>query len=160
MTLWNIFGLSISLDFIVKEKIWIVYYRFKTFFYFKIVVNLCQLNTHPKLVNCIPQALLPEDFGRPSSAVSGSVSSHTSDSSGGDSLPFDPVCSGLMQILSTVLSCLAKNNPSSNCSEASSERMSGTGDAFANRGNDLIRYHSFPFFLFSIVGQPFFCVCN
>ncbi|KAK7009489.1 S phase cyclin A-associated protein in the endoplasmic reticulum-like isoform X1 [Biomphalaria glabrata] len=85
-------------------------------------------------------ALLPEDFGRPSSAVSGSVSSHTSDSSGGDSLPFDPVCSGLMQILSTVLSCLAKNNPSSNCSEASSERMSGTGDAFANRGNDLISY--------------------
>ncbi|KAH9488551.1 hypothetical protein Btru_061807, partial [Bulinus truncatus] len=87
-------------------------------------------------------ALLPEDIGRPSSVVSGSGASSNSDNNTGEcgTLPYDPVCSGLMQILSTVLSCLAKNNPSSNCSEASSERMSGTGDAFTFRGNDLISY--------------------
>lgn len=78
---------------------------------------------------------MPEDFGRPGSATSGG----SDGSSETNSLPFDPVCSGLMQVLSTVLSCLAKNNPASNCSEASSERMSGTGDAFTNRGNDIIR---------------------
>ncbi|XP_059161498.1 S phase cyclin A-associated protein in the endoplasmic reticulum-like isoform X2 [Physella acuta] len=86
--------------------------------------------------------MLPDDFGRPSSVVSGSGASSSSENSTTDtnSLPFDPVCSGLMQVLSTVLSCLAKNNPASNCSEASSERMSGTGDAFTNRGNDIISY--------------------
>ncbi|CAL1531856.1 unnamed protein product [Lymnaea stagnalis] len=87
-------------------------------------------------------ALLPDDIGRPSSAVSGSGASSSSENNSGEytSLPFDPVCSGLMQVLSTVLSCLAKNNPAINCSEASSERMSATGDAFTNRGNDIISY--------------------
>ncbi|KAK3743773.1 hypothetical protein RRG08_043505 [Elysia crispata] len=90
--------------------------------------------------------MIPEDLGRPSytqtSAARGgsSNSSTTSDSGETHQLPFDPVCCSLMQVLATVLTCLAKNNPASNCSEASAERMTATGDAFMNRGNDIISY--------------------
>ncbi|BFZ01533.1 hypothetical protein BsWGS_04572 [Bradybaena similaris] len=80
--------------------------------------------------------MMPEDFGRPAGTTNGNVDNGNEM----NSLPFDPVCSGIMQVLGTVLSCLAKNNPASNCSEASSERMTGTGDAFTNRGNDIISY--------------------
>ncbi|KAL5005177.1 hypothetical protein ScPMuIL_018633 [Solemya velum] len=55
-------------------------------------------------------------------------------------LPHDPVATVLMQLIACILSCLAKNNPLLNCSEASVERMSGSGDAFVNRGNDVISY--------------------
>ncbi|XP_064618910.1 S phase cyclin A-associated protein in the endoplasmic reticulum-like isoform X2 [Lineus longissimus] len=55
-------------------------------------------------------------------------------------LPNDPVATGLMQLLAAVLACLAKNNPSINSSEASAERMSGSGDALNNRANDIISY--------------------
>ncbi|XP_036365773.1 S phase cyclin A-associated protein in the endoplasmic reticulum isoform X3 [Octopus sinensis] len=54
-------------------------------------------------------------------------------------LPSDSLSISLMQLISSILSCLAKNNPLSNSSEASVERMSSSGDAFLNRGNDLIR---------------------
>ncbi|XP_064608297.1 S phase cyclin A-associated protein in the endoplasmic reticulum-like isoform X2 [Liolophura sinensis] len=55
-------------------------------------------------------------------------------------LPYDPVVSNLMFALSTILSCLAKNNPTFNCSEAAAERTSNSGDAFMSRGNDVISY--------------------
>ncbi|CAI9733996.1 phase cyclin A-associated in the endoplasmic reticulum-like isoform X1 [Octopus vulgaris] len=55
-------------------------------------------------------------------------------------LPSDSLSISLMQLISSILSCLAKNNPLSNSSEASVERMSSSGDAFLNRGNDLISY--------------------
>lgn len=45
-----------------------------------------------------------------------------------------------MQLLATVLSCLAKHSPASNVSEASAERMSGTVDTVSTRSNDLIRW--------------------
>ncbi|GFR79611.1 S phase cyclin A-associated protein in the endoplasmic reticulum-like isoform X2 [Elysia marginata] len=88
--------------------------------------------------------MIPEDLGRPGyipSATRGgsSNSSTTSDCGEPNQLPFDPVCCSLMQVLGMVLTCLAKNNPASNCSEASAERMTATGDAFMNRGNDIIR---------------------
>ena len=54
-------------------------------------------------------------------------------------LPYDGLCTALMQLIATILTCLAKNNPAVNSSDASAERMSGSGDAFMNRGNDLIR---------------------
>lgn len=62
------------------------------------------------------------------------------DNSTGEKLPSDSLSVGLMQLISSILSCLAKNNPLSNSSEASVERMSSSGDAFLNRGNDLISY--------------------
>lgn len=90
--------------------------------------------------------MIPEDLGKlsysPSPVAKGSSSSSSTTSDSGEpyQLPFDPVCCSLMQVLATVLTCLAKNNPASNCSEASAERMSATGDAFMNRGNDIISY--------------------
>ncbi|ESO94542.1 hypothetical protein LOTGIDRAFT_215534 [Lottia gigantea] len=60
--------------------------------------------------------------------------------SGGQKLPSDPVAGNLMQLIATILTRLAKNNPSTTCSEASLERMSSSGDAFLNRGNDFISY--------------------
>lgn len=62
------------------------------------------------------------------------------DNTTGAKLPSDSLSVGLMQLISSILSCLAKNNPLSNSSEASVERMSSSGDAFLNRGNDLISY--------------------
>ncbi|XP_012935798.1 S phase cyclin A-associated protein in the endoplasmic reticulum [Aplysia californica] len=96
-------------------------------------------------------AMIPEGFDCLTTTVGGGVTgagscyggSNSSDQSSEGSchsLPFDPVCSSLMQTLGMVLTCLAKNNPASNCSEASSERMSGTADVFTNRGNDIISY--------------------
>lgn len=67
------------------------------------------------------------------------LSSLSSSSSQPASLPYDAVAVSTLQLVSTVLSCLAKHNPSINSSEASMERMSGTGDAFMSRGNDMIR---------------------
>ncbi|XP_023932135.1 S phase cyclin A-associated protein in the endoplasmic reticulum-like isoform X1 [Lingula anatina] len=71
---------------------------------------------------------------RPPSALGGSTAQAT------PHLPHDVVCTSLMQLIATILSCLAKQNPSSNSSEASAERMSSTGDAFMSRGNDIISY--------------------
>ncbi|CAC5420269.1 S phase cyclin A-associated protein in the endoplasmic reticulum [Mytilus coruscus] len=68
------------------------------------------------------------------------LSSMSSSSSQPASLPYDSVAVSTLQLVSTVLSCLAKHNPSINSSEASMERMSGTGDAFMSRGNDMISY--------------------
>ncbi|XP_076101540.1 S phase cyclin A-associated protein in the endoplasmic reticulum-like isoform X1 [Mytilus galloprovincialis] len=68
------------------------------------------------------------------------LSSLSSSSSQPASLPYDAVAVSTLQLVSTVLSCLAKHNPSINSSEASMERMSGTGDAFMSRGNDMISY--------------------
>ena len=52
--------------------------------------------------------------------------------------------SALLQLLVVVLSCLAKNNPTVNVSDASAERMSsimGSGrDAFSTRANDIVSY--------------------
>ena len=56
-----------------------------------------------------------------------------------DRLPFDPVASSLLQLIATVLHCLAKNNPSTNASDASAERMTMSGDTFMNRANDVLR---------------------
>ncbi|XP_048254024.1 S phase cyclin A-associated protein in the endoplasmic reticulum-like [Haliotis rufescens] len=71
--------------------------------------------------------LLPEDCPTPSGTVE-------------QKLPYDPLAASLMQVVASVLSCLAKNNPTLHSSEASLERMSSSGDAFANRGNDIISY--------------------
>ena len=54
-------------------------------------------------------------------------------------LTFDPLGSALMQLIASILTCLAKHNPSLISSEASLERMSSSGDAFMNRVNDIIR---------------------
>ena len=58
---------------------------------------------------------------------------------GNAGLPYDSVAAGLMVVLTTVLSCLAKHNPASNSSEASLERMSATGDTMSCRSSDIIR---------------------
>ncbi|XP_074649946.1 S phase cyclin A-associated protein in the endoplasmic reticulum-like isoform X2 [Tubulanus polymorphus] len=55
-------------------------------------------------------------------------------------LPDDSVSTGLMQVISTSLSCLAKKNPTATSSEASAERMTVSADAFINRSNDIISY--------------------
>ncbi|XP_041368971.1 S phase cyclin A-associated protein in the endoplasmic reticulum-like [Gigantopelta aegis] len=52
----------------------------------------------------------------------------------------DPLAASLMQVITCVLTCLAKNNPTLHSSEASMERMSSSGDAFASRANDFISY--------------------
>ena len=84
-------------------------------------------------LNCVStcQVMMPDDQN---------LSSTSSNNSQPTSLPYDSAAVSLLQLLSTILSCLAKHNPSINSSEASMERMSSTGDAFMNRGNDMIRY--------------------
>ncbi|KAJ8318369.1 hypothetical protein KUTeg_003460 [Tegillarca granosa] len=82
--------------------------------------------------------LLPDEQSRPGSASSGSQQTSSVNSSSGK-LPYDTMAVSLLQLLATILSCLAKYNPAINCSEASVERMTGTGDAFTSRGNDVIR---------------------
>ncbi|XP_078316158.1 S phase cyclin A-associated protein in the endoplasmic reticulum-like isoform X2 [Crassostrea virginica] len=81
--------------------------------------------------------LLPDPKPRPGSGQSAGSSSTTG---GGNKLPYDALVVSLMQLLSTVLSCLAKHKPSVNVSEASAERMSGTVDTVSSRSNDLISY--------------------
>ena len=54
-------------------------------------------------------------------------------------LPHNLLAINLMQLITTILSCLAKNSPSLKSSDASQERMSKTIDAFTSRGNDVIR---------------------
>ncbi|XP_069138019.1 S phase cyclin A-associated protein in the endoplasmic reticulum-like isoform X2 [Argopecten irradians] len=83
--------------------------------------------------------LLPDEQKRPSSGLSGTNLS--SGSSGGPcKLPFDLVAVSLMQLLSSILNCLAKYGPTAKCSEAAAERMSSSGDPFTIRGNDVISY--------------------
>ncbi|XP_060063771.1 S phase cyclin A-associated protein in the endoplasmic reticulum-like [Ylistrum balloti] len=82
--------------------------------------------------------LLPEEQKRPASGFSGTNLS--SGSSGPCKLPFDLVAVSLMQLLSSILNCLAKYGPTAKCSEASAERMSSSGDPFTIRGNDVISY--------------------
>ena len=77
------------------------------------------------------QVFIPDNFG---AVLSGSGSGPSM-----FRLPFDLISTSLMQFLATILLCLAKNNPTMNASEASAERMSGSGDAYMNRGNDIIR---------------------
>ncbi|XP_062612464.1 S phase cyclin A-associated protein in the endoplasmic reticulum-like isoform X2 [Saccostrea cucullata] len=87
--------------------------------------------------------LLPENQSRPGSGQSAGSSQSSGTISGtsqGHKLPYDALALSLMQLMSTVLSCLAKNNPASNVSEASAERMSGTVDTVSSRANDLISY--------------------
>ncbi|XP_052278081.1 S phase cyclin A-associated protein in the endoplasmic reticulum-like isoform X2 [Dreissena polymorpha] len=55
-------------------------------------------------------------------------------------LPYNLLGISLLQLLTIMLSCLAKNSPSTKSSEASLERMSNTVDAFTSRGNDIISY--------------------
>ncbi|XP_056020838.1 S phase cyclin A-associated protein in the endoplasmic reticulum-like isoform X2 [Ostrea edulis] len=83
--------------------------------------------------------LLPDTQSRPGSGLSTS-STQSTGSGAGNKLPYDAFALSLMQLMSTVLSCLAKNSPLSNVSEASAERMSGTVDTVSSRGNDLISY--------------------
>ena len=82
------------------------------------------------------QLLLPAEQLRPSSA--GSASESTS-SPPDPKLPYNVLALHLMQLLSTILSCLAKNSPATKSSEASIERMGNTVDTFTSRGNDIIR---------------------
>ena len=90
------------------------------------IVSLLNCRNH----NCIlflPQISIPEGFGQMSQ---GGIPQQ---------LPFDPVTCNLMQLIATILNCLAKNNPMVSASEASAERMGSSGDAFLNRANDIIR---------------------
>ncbi|XP_021362165.1 S phase cyclin A-associated protein in the endoplasmic reticulum-like isoform X2 [Mizuhopecten yessoensis] len=82
--------------------------------------------------------LLPEEQKRPASGYSGTNLS--SSSSGPSKLPCDLVAVSLMQLLSSILNCLAKYGPTAKCSEAAAERMSSSGDPFTIRGNDVISY--------------------
>ncbi|KAK3096644.1 hypothetical protein FSP39_001987 [Pinctada imbricata] len=83
-------------------------------------------------------SMLPDDPSRPSSA---NTSTSLSGASQSNKLPYDVVALSLLQLMSTILSCLAKNNPVYNSSEASAERMTVTGaDGVTVRGNDLISY--------------------
>lgn len=87
--------------------------------------------------------LLPDTQPRPGSgqsAVSSLSGASTTSCTNGSRLPYDPLAVSLMQLLATVLSCLAKHSPASNVSEASAERMSGTVDTVSSRSNDLISY--------------------
>ncbi|KAK3584862.1 hypothetical protein CHS0354_027613 [Potamilus streckersoni] len=59
---------------------------------------------------------------------------------GSPKLPTNSVAVSLIQLLSSILSCLAKHNPMSNSSDASVERMGNTTDAFTSRGSDVISY--------------------
>lgn len=88
--------------------------------------------------HCPLQFLLPDTQSRPGSGLSTS-STQSTGSGASNKLPYDAFALSLMQLMSTVLSCLAKNSPLSNVSEASAERMSGTVDTVSSRGNDLIR---------------------
>lgn len=54
-------------------------------------------------------------------------------------LPYNLLALNLLQLLTILLTCLAKNSPSIKASEASVERMGNTVDAFTSRGNDIIR---------------------
>lgn len=54
-------------------------------------------------------------------------------------LPYNLLGINLLQLLTVLLTCLAKNSPSTKASEASMERMGNTVDAFTSRGNDIIR---------------------
>ena len=54
-------------------------------------------------------------------------------------LPHNLLSINLLQLLTIILTCLAKNSPSTKSSEASLERMSNTVDTFTSRGNDIIR---------------------
>ncbi|XP_033749375.1 S phase cyclin A-associated protein in the endoplasmic reticulum-like isoform X2 [Pecten maximus] len=82
--------------------------------------------------------LLPDEQKRPASGFSGTTLS--SGSSSTSKLPFDLIAVSLMQLLSSILNCLAKYGPTAKCSEASAERMSSSGDPFTIRGNDVISY--------------------
>ena len=55
-------------------------------------------------------------------------------------LPYNLLGISLLQLVTVILTCLAKNSPSIKASEASMERMGNTVDAFTSRGNDIIRY--------------------
>ncbi|KAL4227984.1 hypothetical protein ACF0H5_013422 [Mactra antiquata] len=55
-------------------------------------------------------------------------------------IPYNLLGINLLQLLAVILTCLAKNSPSTKSSEASLERMSNTVDAFTSRGNDIISY--------------------
>ena len=82
--------------------------------------------------------LIPDNF---SSILANSLTSTGTE--GGVStqkLPCDPVASALVHLLSTITSCLARNNPATKSSEASAERMSTIGeDSFSSRAQDVIR---------------------
>lgn len=55
-------------------------------------------------------------------------------------LPYNLLAINILQLLAIILTCLAKNSPSTKSSEASQERMGNTIDAFTSRGNDIISY--------------------
>ncbi|XP_060557180.1 S phase cyclin A-associated protein in the endoplasmic reticulum-like isoform X3 [Ruditapes philippinarum] len=55
-------------------------------------------------------------------------------------LPHNLLSINLLQLLTIILTCLAKNSPSTKSSEASLERMSNTVDTFTSRGNDILSY--------------------
>ena len=88
------------------------------------------------------QVLIPDNY----SAMLQSQNVNSSQGGAGiqqtsSDLPYDPIGSALMQTVSTILTCLARNNPATRSSEASAERMTMSGDSFLNRANDNIRYH-------------------
>ena len=74
------------------------------------------------------QMLIPDNFGQVSTGGAPT-----------GALPYDPLSTSLMQLIATILNCLAKNNPMMSASDASAERMSSSGDSFSSRANDIIR---------------------
>lgn len=77
------------------------------------------------------QLMLPTDQPTDTSALTGNPEPHK--------LPYNLLAINLLQLLAILLTCLAKNSPSTKSSEASIERMGNTVDTFTSRGNDVIR---------------------
>ena len=85
------------------------------------------------------QALIPEDFHSELVTLP-NASNNASSSVAEVSVPCDALATSLLHLLVTVLSCLARNSPVLNSSEASAERMLSSGrDAFSSRSNDVVR---------------------
>ena len=74
--------------------------------------------------------------------ASGAVAGGTGGAGGGPvagRAALDAVTGGLVQLVGTVLACLARQNPGANASVASAVRTAASGDAFMSRANDIIR---------------------